>query len=179
MSAEELRQERPDLDTLLREDRDYQSAYDRKVSQALATARANWERDRQGEEDRIRQTLEAEMQETLEQERQVLAGQRQDFDRRLRQVAVGEALQQRGLDARFAPWITGESDEDSAQRVEAFTGLFQEALSQAVAGRMRGEAAPREPDRPRELTREQVRGMSPREINRNWEQISGLLRETQ
>lgn len=168
---------RPDFEALLREDRDYQSAYDRKVSQALATARANWERDRQGEEDRLRQAMEAQLEERLTQERAGLAAQQQAFDARLRQVAVAEALQQRGMDARFAPWITGESEEESARRVEEFTALFQAALSQAVSGRMRGGEAPREPERPQGLTREGLRRMSPREINRNWDQVSGLLRE--
>lgn len=37
--------ETPDLETLLRQRRDYQSAFDKKVSSALQTARANWERE--------------------------------------------------------------------------------------------------------------------------------------
>lgn len=179
MEAEAREQQRPDFDTLLREERDYQSAYDRKVSQALATARANWEREQQGELDRRRAELEAETNAQLEQGRQDLARQQREFDARLRQVAVAQALQARGLDARFAPWITGEDEETSAQRVEAFSQLFQAALSQAVSGRMRGDSPPRAPEQPPELTRENLRGMSPGEINRNWRQISSLLREQQ
>ena len=37
--------ETPDLETLLRQRRDYQSAFDKKVSSALQTARTNWERE--------------------------------------------------------------------------------------------------------------------------------------
>lgn len=177
METEEKTVQRPDFDTLLREDRAYQSAYDRKVSQALATARANWEREQQEGLDRRRAELETEVNTQLEQGRQELARQQRDFDARLRQVAVAQALQERGLDARFAPWITGEGEEDSAQRVEQFSQLFQTALSQAVSGRMRGEEPPRAPEQPPELTRERLRGMSPGEINRNWREIAGLLRE--
>lgn len=173
----EMREARPDFETLLREERDYQSAYDRKVSQALTTARANWERERQEELERQRSALEAEVNRQLEQGRQELDRQRQAFDARLRQVAVAQALQERGLDAKFAPWITGAGEEDSAQRVEQFSQLFQQALSQAVSGRMRGERPPRAPEQPPELTRDRLRGMSPGEINRNWNQISSLLRE--
>ena len=168
---------KPDFDELLRSDRDYQSACDKKVSQALATALANWERENEADGDRLRQALETELEGRLTEERAGLARQQRAFDQRLRQVAVAEALQQRGLDARFAPWITGETEEECAGRVEQFTTLFQTALSQAVAGRMRGDTAPRAPESPEGLTRDALKGMSPKEINRNWEQVSGLLRD--
>ena len=174
---EEQEVKKLDFDALLRSDRDYQSACDKKVSQALTTARANWERERQAEGDRLRQEMESELERRMTEERAGLAAQQSAFDRRLRQVAVAEALQQRGLDARFAPWITGETEEDSALRVEQFTSIFQAALSQAVAGRMRGDRAPRAPEQPEALTKDTLKGMSAREINRNWEQVSGLLRD--
>lgn len=177
MEAESKAVQRPDFESLLREDREYQSAYDRKVSQALTTARANWERERQEASDRQRAELEAAVNAQLEQGRRELERQQRDFDAQRRQVAVAQALQERGLDARFAPWITGEGEEDSAQRVEQFAQLFQAALSQAVSGRMRGGEPPQAPERPPELTRERLRGMSPGEINRNWREIASLLRE--
>ncbi|MBQ3089999.1 MAG: DUF4355 domain-containing protein [Oscillospiraceae bacterium] len=172
-------EERLDFEALLRENRDYQSACDRKVSQALATARANWERDRQGEEDRLRSELEGELERRLAEERSGLAQRQQAFEARLRQVAVAQSLQQRGLDACFAPWIAGESEEEDRQRVEEFTRLFQTALSQAIAGRMRGEEPPREPEKGRELDRDRLRTMSAAEINRNWGDVSALLRGTE
>lgn len=177
MEEETRENRRPDFEALLREDREYQSAYDRKVSQALATARANWDRERQAETERQRAELEAAANRELEQGRADLARQQAAFDAQVRQVAVAQALQERGLDARFAPWLTGQGEEDSARRVEEFSQLFQAALSQAVTGRMRGEGAPREPEQPPELTRESLRGMSPGEINRNWRQVASLLRE--
>ena len=172
-----MMEERMDFETLLRENRDYQSACDRKVSQALATARANWERDRQGEEDRLRESLEAQLEERLTEERSGLARQQQAFEARLRQVAVAQALQQRGLDARFASWITGESEEESAQRVEEFTQLFQSALSQAISQRMRGHEPPKAAEKGRELNRDQLRNMTAGEINRKWSEVSSILRD--
>lgn len=177
MEAEQRAAQRPDFEALLREDREYQSAYDRKVSQALATARANWERERQEVSDRQRAQLEEAVNAQLEQGRRELERQQRAFDAQCRQVAVAQALQERGLDARFAPWITGEGEEDSARRVEQFSQLFQDALSQTISGRMRGGEPPRAPERPSELTRERLRGMSPGEINRNWREVASLLRE--
>lgn len=174
---EERKQERADFETLLRDNRDYQSACDRKVSQALATARANWERDRQAEEDRLRESLEAQLEARLAEERAGLAHQQQVFEDRVRQVAVAEALQQRGLDARFAPWIKGETAQEDKNRVEEFAQLFQSALSQAVSGRMRGGEPPRAPEKGAELNRDQLRNMTAAEINRKWREVSSVLRE--
>lgn len=173
-----MEEQRMDFDTLLRENRDYQSACDRKVSQALATARANWERDRQGAEERLRQELESELETRLAQERSGLAAQREAFEARMRQVAVAEALQQRGMDAGFAPWLTGGDEAESAQRVEQFTRLFQSALSQAVSGRMRGAEPPKAAEKEAELDRQQLRHMTAAEINRKWSEVSGILRES-
>lgn len=169
--------ERLDFDELLRRDREYQSACDKKVSQALTTARANWERERQAEEDTRRTAMEAELEQRLAAERSVLDTQRRDFEHRMRQVAVGTSLQQRGLDAAFAPYLTGETEDECEKRVEQFTKLFQAALSQAVADRMRSPEPPRAPNPTGELTRESLRGMSAREINGRWAQISDLLKQ--
>ena len=177
MELEERSEKRPDFDELLRQDREYQSACDRKVAQALATARTNWERERQAKEGERRAALEAELEQRLSQQRSELEGQRRDFEARMRQVAAAELLQRRGLDAAFAPWLTGESDQESEQRVEQFTRLFQSALSQAVAGRMRGAEPPRAPEQPAGLTRESLRGMSAREINGAWSQVSQVLKQ--
>lgn len=178
MELEERREERLDFDELLRRDREYQSACDRKVAQALATARTNWERERQAEEGERRAALETELEQRLASERSALDGQRRDFEARMRQVAAAELLQKRGLDAAFAPWLTGEDDQESQQRVEQFARLFQSALSQAVAGRMRGAEPPKAPRQNTGLTRESLRGMSAREINGAWRQVSDLLKQS-
>lgn len=174
---EEERQEHLDFEALLRENRDYQSACDKKVSQALNTARTNWERDRQAEEERLRRSMEEQLEERLADERAGLAAQQQAFDARLRQVAVAEELQRRGLDAQFAPWITGADEVEDTERVEQFTVLFQSALSQAISAHMRGAEPPKAPEKGAELDRDQLRTMTAGEINRNWGEISRLLRE--
>lgn len=180
MNREAQERQRPDFESLLREDREYQAACDRKVSQALATARANWEREKAAALEAARAGYQADAealaQERLAGQRAELERQRRDFAARLRQVEVARALQERGLDARFAPYLTGADEAESTQRVETFAKLFQEALAQAVSGRMRG-GAPRAPEQAPALTRESLHGMSRQEINRRWPQVSNLLRE--
>ncbi len=180
MNRETQERAHVDFETLLREDRGYQAACDRKVSQALATARANWEREKAAalEEARAGYLADAEAAaaERLAGERAELEAERRGFEARLRQVEVARALQERGLDARFAPYLTGADEAESAGRVETFARLFQEALAQAVSSRMRG-GAPRAMEQPPALSRESLHGMSRQEINRQWPQVASLLRE--
>lgn len=41
---------------------------------------------------------------------------------------------------------------------------------------MRGTGAPREPNRPRAYSREELRNMSPREINAHWTEVQNALK---
>lgn len=102
--------ETPDLETLLRQRRDYQSAFDKKVSSALQTARANWEREqaealeqaRTQELERARSAVQAEYDARFAalEERSAAQAQRE------RQVDTADELTRLGLPAGFAPWLT-------------------------------------------------------------------------
>lgn len=171
--------ERPDFEALLRENRDYQSAFDRKVERALQTARANWEREQAAalEEGRAqaqaqaRAAAEAEYREKLAQ----LDARAARQARRERQVETADRLTKLGLSPAFAPWLTGETDEESRQRVEAFEALFRGAVSDTVTERM-GGFVPAEPVPAPAFDRERLRGMSPREINAHWAEIQDTLK---
>ena len=166
---------KPDFETLLREDRDYQSAFDKKVKKALQTARAHWEQE-QGCA-RAREQEAAQLQAQLQTQQAELEEQRRQFRRAQLEVAVGSQLQKRGLPAEFAPYLTGADEEESARNLEHFEGLFREGISQAVTGRMRGAGAPREPKRPKSYSREELRALSPGEINAHWAEIQHTLKQ--
>ena len=100
--------ETPDLETLLRQRRDYQSAFDKKVSSALQTARTNWERE---------QAEALEQARTQELERARSAAQAEydaliaDMENRIRQVEDSDArdlLTKRYLE--FKPWAVIASE---------------------------------------------------------------------
>lgn len=172
-------QEQPDFDRLLSERRDYQSAFDRKVSQALNTARANWEREQErAMEERtqaIRAEARAQAEESFRQRQQELSERERDFARRVRQVETAELLTRQGLPAGFAPWLTGETGEESQRRVAEFDAAFRSALGNAVRERMAG-TVPAEPAVAPALDRDALRQMTPQEINARWSEIQQTLK---
>lgn len=181
---EEQRQEtpvegQPGFDELLSQNREYQSAFDRKVHQALQTARANWEREQAAAQEAARsaaaETLRAEVQASLEQQRRELEAREGEFAHRVRQVEVAEGLACRGLPAAFAPWLIGETEEECGQRVAEFDAAFRGAISAAVTERMAG-SPPIEPAPVPAYDRDALRGMSPREINAHWAEIQQALK---
>lgn len=179
-SVPEASAEKPTFDALLQEDPAYQEAFDQKVNQALLSAKTRWERERSrepDEEERLEEirTREAESIQ-LSRERDALEQEKALFVRQRMEVAVAQELQKRGLSAAFAPWLAGSTPEESAENIDTFEALFQEALAAAVTSRMRGAGAPREPAHPRAYSREEIRGMSLREINNHWEEVQKALK---
>ncbi|MCD7837831.1 MAG: DUF4355 domain-containing protein [Clostridiales bacterium] len=115
----------------------------------------------------MRQVLEAERK-ALDEEKAAFAAQRLED-------AVGRELASRGLPTAFARFLTGQDEAQALEQVELFEALFRESLAQAVTERMRGTRTPREPAKGRSYSRESLRGMSRREINDHWEEITKAL----
>ena len=140
----------PSFDALLSGNKEYQSAFDRKVSQALTTAREKWERQHQEDLDeatkleKMNETQRKEYQ--LKKDRAALEAERAGFARQRLQVSVGAELQRRGLSANFAPYLTGEDSESSQAAIEAFEGLWKASLAAAVNDRMRSDMPPKDPN---------------------------------
>lgn len=171
--------EHPDFEELLRQHRDYQSAFDRKVDRALQTARANWEREQAAAlEQRRAEDLAAARGEAESEYRQKmaeLADREQRQQLRERQVETADRLTSLGLSPKFAPWLTGDTAEESRARVEAFDQLFRGAVSDTVTQRM-GGCVPTEPVPTPAFDRDTIRGMTPREINAHWAEIQNTLK---
>ena len=149
-SAEQSEPRQPmSFDEMLGSSRDYQSEFDRRLNQAVETARQNWEeRTRQDvdEATRLARMTEAQRKEyLLNKDRAALDAERAAFDRERLQVTVGTELQKRGLSADFAPWLTGQDAETSQANIERFEALWNSSITAAVNHRMRSDTPPREP----------------------------------
>jgi hypothetical protein len=130
------------------------------------------------QEERLEPTIEPVlMREQLEEQRMALEAEKARFERQKLEDLVARELSVRGLGAEFAPYLTGESEEESLERVDKFDGLFRERLRAELQKRLRSQSAPREPERPQGYTREQLRRMSAGEINAHWAEIASVLRK--
>ncbi len=178
MNKQEKQEERSDLETLLETDRAFRSDYDRRVGRAIQTARAGWEREQTDALARARAEAvadgRAEGLASLEGQRQALQRQMLQQQHRELELQIGAKLQEYGLSAQFAPWLTAETEEESLRRVEEFRTLFLTALSREVTDRMRG-GVPIATQGTAVLDREALRTMAPAEINARWEEIQNTI----
>ena len=116
-----------------------------------------------------------EIRQQLAEERQVLEAEKAALARQQRELAVGQELCKRKLSAEFAPWLTGETVEESTQRMDTFEALFQEAVAQEMSSRMRGAGVPKAPKVSCGYSREELRNMTRQEINANWAEVQRAL----
>ena len=136
------------FDQLLASNRDYQSEFDRKVTQALTKARQTWDREQAENMDEAKRlekmTATERAQYQLSKDKATLEQERAAFARERLQVSVGAELQKRGLSADFAVYLTGSDAETSKANIDTFESLWKSSLSDAVNGRMRSSAPPRD-----------------------------------
>lgn len=136
------------FDQLLSSNRDYQSEFDRKVTQALTKARQTWDREQAENMDEAKRlekmTATERAQYQLSKDKATLEQERAAFARERLQVSVGAELQKRGLSADFAVYLTGSDAETSKANIDTFESLWKSSLSDAVNGRMRSNAPPRD-----------------------------------
>ena len=154
----------------------YRSEFDRRVTKGVNTARQNWQREQEEQQDeatRLAHMTAAQRERyQLDKEKKVFAAQQAEFQHQQLEMQMGRDLQNRGMDAGFAKWLTGADAEDSAANLAAFEELWNAGINAAVTGRMRGSTLPKEPEQPT-MTRESLRGMTPQEINKAFEE--GML----
>ena len=116
------------------------------------------------------------LRDELERQRLALEAEKAAFEQEKLTALVERELVNRGLAPEFAAFLTGADEAESLMRIEAFEGLFQEALRRELTRRLGDLSAPREPSKQRGFTRERLRQMSAGEINRNWEEIQRTLK---
>lgn len=140
--------ETPSFDALLKSG--HQAEFDRRVSKAIATARANWEKAQAEEQDEAtklaRMTAAERERYQLDKDRKAFAEEQAKFAAQQMQVSVGAELQKRGLDASFARYLAGKTAEESKANLDEFEQVFRSAVRSGVQAAMRGKGTPREPE---------------------------------
>jgi hypothetical protein len=140
--------ETPSFDDLLKSG--HQAEFDRRVSKAIATAKANWEKAQAEEQDEAtklaRMTTAERERYQLDKDKQAFAEEQAKFAAQQMQVSVGAELQKRGLDASFARYLAGKTAEESKANLDEFEQVFRSAVRSGVQAAMRGKGTPREPE---------------------------------
>lgn len=157
-----------------------QSRVDTTVTKALNTARAKWEAeaaDNLDEAEKLAKMTEEQREKyRFNKDKEQFALEKKKFEHEQLKNAAGSELLKRGLDASFAEYLTADTAENTTERIDAFEKAFNSAVSDALDRKMKGNP-PKDVEKPNTLTKEQIKQMSPAEINANWDAVKETLKK--
>ncbi len=125
-----------------------QSETDRRVTQALKTAKAKWEKEfreklekEKKEAERLSKlSAEEREKELLKQKEQELAEKEREIKMKELHLDTIEILAQEGLPVGFAEFLIKDDAETTNENIKKFKKEWQEALSKAVDERIKGKS---------------------------------------
>ena len=134
------------LDELLNSDKTLQSEFDKKVTQALAKAKAKWEQQAKDDANEAKKlekmTTDEKEKYQLEKDKAEFAEEKEKFAHEQLKTAIASELVSRGYIADFAEFLTGSDAETSNANIKAFETVFKKAVESATAEKLRGDYIP-------------------------------------
>jgi hypothetical protein len=124
-----------------------QSETDRRVNEALNTARAKWEKEygerleREKEEaaKRAKMTAEERAKTEFEDAQKKFAEEKASYDRERLEFDCTKQLASANLPVEFASMLTGADNDATKANIESFATAFNKAVENAVNTRMKAE----------------------------------------
>lgn len=128
-------------------DKQLQSEADKRVTEALKTAKAKWESDykdklkkEKDEAARLaKMSAEDRAKEEFEKQKQDFETERKQFERDRLELQVKKNLNEQGLNESFSSFLIGEDADSSLANIKSFKGAWDKALSEAVKEKLKGE----------------------------------------
>lgn len=156
-----------------------QAATDARVTQALNTAKAKWQQEQLDSIDEAKKlekmTAEQRAQYQFKKDKAAFEAEKKKFEHEQLVMATGKELLKRGLDASFAESLTGATAEETADKINSFETSFKAAVSAQVGNRMKG-GAPKDKGGNTSYTMDDLRKMTPAEINAHWSDVQNALK---
>ena len=112
--------------------------------------------------------------EKLAEERKEFEAMRKQFEYEKRANSTSKILASNNLPIEFADFLIAESDEATTHRVDLFKNAFNDAVEKLVNERLRGNVPKVSTVSSRSFTSNDIKNMSPEEINKNWDQIKNI-----
>lgn len=158
-----------------------QAEFDRRVqaavSAAVNAAQERWKiitDDKVSEAEKLAKMTKEEKAEYLRQQQEKsLADREAEITKRELMAEAKNTLAEKKLPVGLAE-VLNYADADSCKKsIEAVEKAFQEAVQTAVEERLKGGAPPKKaPETGGTFTEDEVKNMTPEEINKNWDAIS-------
>lgn len=174
----------PSFDDFLKDPKN-QAEFDRRVAKALDTSRTKMQADIEAKMQEARTEAEkmakmnAEQKAQYEREKQAkeLADREAAITKRELMATAKEQLAEKGLPISLASVLNYSSAEECTASIDAVGKAFQEAVEKAVNDRLAGGKPPKKADNPATtFTMEQIKAMTPDQINANWDAVQAAMK---
>lgn len=125
-------------------ERALQSETDKRVTEALKTAKKKWEKEyserieqEREEAARMSQLSEREKQELLLKKREeIILAKEREVSRQKLQLETVKILEERKLPVRFADWLIGEDADTTFNNIKTFEESFNAAVNEEIKRRL-------------------------------------------
>ena len=121
-------------------------------------------------------TAEQRAKYQFDKDKAAFDAEKKAFERQQLVLATGKELIKRGLDASFADVLTGDTAEETADKIDKFEETFRNAVSNSISNKMRG-TAPRDKTQGTTITMDSIKSMSVEEINAHWDEVQNVLKQ--
>lgn len=173
----------PSFDDFLKEPKN-QAEFDRRVAKALETSRTKMQADIEAKMAEVRTEAEkmakmnAEQKAQYEREKQSkeLANREAAITKRELMATAKEQLAEKGLPISLASVLNYASAEECTASIEAVGKAFQESVEKAVNDRLAGRKPPKKAESDAAYTMEQIKAMTPDQINANWDAVQAAMK---
>ena len=161
-----------------------QAEFDRRVGKALETNRSKMQADidakiqeaRTEAEKLAKMNTEQKAEYEKEKREKELADREASITKRELAATAKEQLAEKGLPLSLADVLNYSSAEACAASIDAVGKAFQEAVEKAVEDRLSGGKPPKKADDKAAYTMDQIKAMSPDEINKNWDAVQAAMK---
>lgn len=174
----------PSFDDFLKDPKN-QAEFDRRVAKALDTSRTKMQADIEAKMQEARTEAEkmakmnAEQKAQYERDKQAkeLADREAAITKRELMATAKEQLAEKGLPISLASVLNYSSAEECTASIDSVGKAFQEAVEKAVNDRLAGGKPPKKADNPTATyTMEQIKAMTPEQINANWDAVQASMK---
>ena len=173
----------PSFDDFLKEPKN-QAEFDRRVAKALETSRTKMQADIEAKMAEARTEAEkmakmnAEQKAQYERDKQAkeLADREAAITKRELMATAKEQLAEKGLPTSLSSVLNYASAEECTASIDAVGKAFQEAVEKAVNDRLAGGKPPKKAENGAAFTMDQIKAMTPEQINANWEAVQAAMK---
>ena len=174
------------FDDFLRDPKN-QAEFDRRVGKALETNRNKMQAELNARvqeavteaEKMAKMNADQKAQYEQEKKEKEIADREAAITKRELIAMAKEQLAEKGLPISLADVLNYASAEECSASIEAVGKAFKEAVEKAVDDRLSGGKPPKKAEGKVAYTMEQIKAMSPDEINKNWDAVQAAMKNGQ